>query len=221
MTDDRNPDVDLRRLINQLTQTHEVRVRDGGRHLGVRTDPALIVQLRRAKTSATTYATDPGASLRHERSIYNSEASKLYTEIEQAVRRWARVAGYDRTGDWPEPETLLRHWYARTYLDNSLDITAHALTCRGWTYRIRELLDPPARFDIDRPCPICRVHTFTKEADGLDRIVRALHGAERAPDLYRVTCRSCGATWDGLEAAQELADELKTTSIPVQHADAS
>jgi hypothetical protein len=206
-------DTRLQDLIDEFTRKHRVEIVDGGRTLGHRWDDALLVQLRHAKTTATTYAADPGASQRHSRTTINARAVALYGTIERQVRSWALAAGYTRqTGTWSLPEAILTAWYARSRQID--DLTAYTAALTAWKRQIGDLLDPPHRFDIDQPCPICHVWVFTIDATdeqndtGETRQVRALTGIERTPNLHRITCRACKTEWDGLDAAQELADEL-------------
>lgn len=202
-------------LLDQLTTTHRVQVHDGGRILGWRTEPALLEQLRRAKTTATTYGSGPGSSQRHSRATINTSAVALYDAIETRVRSWARHAGYTpQTGSWPLPEAVLRWWWAVKKHDPHAD--RYQAPLQAWATAITNLLDPPHRFDIDSPCPVCSAHILEvvdPDDETLTVQIRALAGLERDPDIYRVTCRSCSTEWEGLDAASELADEIASNAL--------
>lgn len=200
----------LEHLLDQFTRTHKVVMADRGRFLGTRTDQPLLTQLRQAKTTASTYNPDPGeggALAKHERTTLNTTAVRLYATIETRVHDWAIRAGYRRpTGSWPLPEQILRSWWALAKHD--VDPDGYATQLQAWKAEIGHLLDPPHRFDIDKPCPVCKAHILEVETEGMTKRVRALSGVERDPDIHRVSCRACKTEWDGLDAAQELADEI-------------
>jgi hypothetical protein len=214
MTDSRNPEVELRDALDQLTQPHDTEIRDGGRHLATRTDPALLIQLRKARTASI--GPGNGSRARHERGTLNINASELYTAIETRTRRWALRAGYNRTTNWPPTDQLLRHWYTLTYGRPDFDPTPYLHTLKRWIAAITDLLDPPHRFDIDKPCPTCGAHIIDTKIDGQLLRVRALHGIERGIYDSVVTCRNCGATWFGVPDAEALNSQLHTSSTSVQ-----
>lgn len=211
-----NPADELRTLVDKLTLPHEVKVTHRGAYLHTRQDPPMLTQLRALCVSTIGPGNDNGTNQRHARTTLNIQASTTYTTIENRIRRWALNAGYNRpTTGWPTPERLLRTWHSLTYLKTGLNTLQYASTLRGWTEAITNLQDPPHRWDINRPCPICRAHILQLDIDGEPVRVRALTALERDPDLYRITCRSCGNQWDGLDACEELAQELTTKAVPV------
>jgi hypothetical protein len=210
----RNTTTDLLDAIDLLTLPHDVKIIDRGTHIATRRDPGLITQLRHARTA--NIGPGNGSRAKHERLTLNIEASQLYTEIETLTKQWAIRAGYRREGHpWPALEDLLRAWYARAHKRPHFSAAPHLATIEAWTQRILDLLDPPHRFDIDRPCPICGAHIINIRLDDETIQVRALNGIDRDEHDSTVTCRNCGAIWHGHESARELATELTTKALPV------
>lgn len=210
-----NPTVDLRDRVDQLTLPHTVEVRDAGRLLGTRTQPALLVQLRKAITASI--GPGNGTKALHERSVHNAGASELYGSIERRVRQWAIRAGVTPNGH--DATTVLRHWYAAIHASRDLEPAAYSTTLAGWIDAITDLLDPPHRYPLNAPCPVCGQTWATSDQGDPDHEERshALQVLERDPaHLSSVTCRSCGAVWHGIEGAEALSALLHTGTIPVQ-----
>lgn len=211
-----NAAVDLRDAIDQLTLPHDVEVIDHGKVLGKRRQQALLVKLHNARHS--NIGTGSGAqTARHERATLNIAASELYASIEQRIRQWARRAGYERPDTWPDTAHLLRLWYARTYTDPYLEPAGYVTTLHNWIDAITDLLiNPPHRYQLNAPCPTCG-HTWTiSVVDGVEERGHTLNVIERDPaHESTITCRHCGATWHGIDGAEQLAASLATGSITI------
>ena len=213
-----NPTVDLRDRIDQLTLAHTVEVRDAGRLLGTRTQPALLVQLRRAITA--NIGPGNGSKAAHERSVHNAGASELYATIERRIRQWAIRAGVTPNGH--DAPTVLRKWHTAINRNHDFTPASYATILAGWIDAITDLLDPPHRYTINAPCPICGRSTVTTGHDpDHQEHGPTLTVIERDPaHLSSVTCRSCGTVWHGIEGAEALSALLHTGTIPIQEATA-
>lgn len=199
----------LRDLIHQLTQPHKVPVYQGGRLIRHRPDPALLQALRSACT--TMIGTGGGGHAAHERSALNTAASELYGSIQRRTRGWALAADVPRHWqlmgaqpvDWTDPAQLLRAWHTRVIGDAHFDERPYLSTLRSWTTTIQDLVvDPPRRWSIDAPCPLCN-HRWIIDTDGHQ--IDALQVTERDPADESITvCRNCAAVWPGIGGARQL-----------------
>lgn len=196
---------DLGHLIEQLTAEHPVEVRDADRVNTIRQAPPLLADLADARTSSVGYGR--GGKAVHERLSLNVDASELLSAIEHRVRRWAARAGIRPTGHrWPPVDVLLRQWWDTVADDPHLHADRYAAKLAGWAEAITDLIDPPFRYTLDGPCPLCGVaYVNTAEDAG-----RALQVIERdPPDRSVVTCRSCEHVWRGIAGARDLAAKLR------------
>jgi hypothetical protein len=211
-----NPIADLRDRVDRLTIRHVVRVTGpDGTYKGDRPELPLLTQLRDAITA--NIGPGNGNKALHERSNHNSTASQLFSDIEKPVRQWAITAGYVPNGH--PVEEVLRGWYSAVYLDRDLDLRYYNAALADWIDQIVNLFDPPHRYPLNAPCPICGQTWVTSIEDGHEKRSYALNVVERdAPDpIHLVTCRNpdCGATWHGIEGAEALSALLHTGSVPV------
>jgi hypothetical protein len=207
-----NPTVDLRDRVDQLTLPHTVEVRDAGRLLGTRTQPALLLQLRRAITASI--GPGNGTKALHERSVHNARRLRAVRHHRTRVRQWAIRASVTPNGH--DAVTVLRHWYAAVYASRDLEPQTYAHTLAGWIDAITDLLDPPHRYPLNAPCPICGNTWATTDQGDPDHEERshALQVLERDPaHLSSVTCKNCGATWHGIEGAEALSALLHTGTM--------
>jgi hypothetical protein len=160
MTSDQT--IELRDLVNQLTQPRNVPVYQAGQLIHHRPDPALLQALKNACT--TMIGTGGGGHAAHERSALNTAASELYASIQRRTRGWALAADVPRHWqlmgaqpvDWTDPAQLLRAWHTRVIGDAHFDERPYLSTLRGWITTIQDLIiDPPRRWSIATPCPLC------------------------------------------------------------------
>ena len=215
-TTDDNPTYQLFEAIRVLTQTHEVIIDDKhGTFLGSRTELPLLLKLRTAQASNIGGAGGAGKAGR-ERVPLNVGAADLYDRIQGDIREWfGRETDYAEHGR-PLPEVVLQQWYLR-YVNRwrAQEITDASVWERerdvqNWITQIRDLLDPPFRFPLTAPCPICGKEwvTLNNEDDENEREqVRVLNAVEREriEDSY-VVCRNpeCGRIWRGVHEARQL-----------------
>lgn len=191
----------LQALIRQLvTATRPA----GARHVR----PALLQQLRDAVTP------DPGGTGRSksaaERSVINAAALDLYTDIDRAVAElYLQATGIYATGAADE---LLLDWWTTVTIDNTLDpLTPHQIDTLHTrlddiTTRIRDLLESPSPVELTGRCPECGWSTTTHGH-------ALLQQARPWRSEISVTCRSCNATWTGVEAVAALGELLNTPEM--------
>lgn len=196
------PDRTLLQAVDILTLAHDTMVERQGAYLFTRQDPALIPALRQAIHSNIGTGSGGGTTPHHERGVIDPEASELYRAVEKRIRNWATRAGYRPTQRWPEPENLLRTWYATH--PARFDERAYLSTLNGWIRQIEEkLIDAPRRWTLNEACPACG-HRWAETPDGLQ--VDAIQVVERDPiDHSEYTCRHCNARWEGVNGARALA----------------
>lgn len=195
-------------LINRLTKPYNVDIDDHGRHLGTRTDPALLEQLSNARASSVSPGNDNGSNARHTRTSLNLAASELFGSIQKRVRGWALAADIPRhwasgagPTDWREPIQLLPAWYARVLGDSRFVPAPYIDTLQSWTRSIESLLNPPRRWTLAAPCPLCNTR-WILDPDGLQ--IDSLGVVESDTAEPVTVCRNCEAVWPGLMGAREL-----------------
>lgn len=188
-------------LIGRLTERHDVEIADAEQHVTIRQQAPLLADL--AGTLAASVAIGRGAQKAlHERLKLNVDAVDLHRSIEHRVRQWAAQTRYRPPAGWPPLDRLLAIWWRRVQLISPIDVGTYAPTLLEWVEAIEDLIDPPHRRSLRAPCPECGVaYVETAEEHG-----RALQVVVRQPaERSVVTCRSCGQTWRGLDAAKALA----------------
>lgn len=205
----------LRALVQTLTRPRKIDTRGDDGQVAHRTmHPALLVELREG--TVATIGQGGSGKAPHERMTMNVGAVDLYASIEKRVRTWAIRAGYrpPATG-WPPIEEVLAHWHARTDGDPNLDPAHYAKVLRGWAGAITDLMDPPYRFPIERPCPRCGAEWTAGDVDTGTDPNRALNVIERIPaERSVIVCHACGAEWHGVAGAHALRDLIEHAGRP-------
>lgn len=224
-----DPILALNKVVDELTQEHSVTVDQKGVFLGLRTEHALLLKLRTAVASNMGGGDGAGKAGR-ERVPLNVGARDLYDRITADITEWyGRETDYAEHGR-PTPEVTLRQWFIRfVNRYRQLDISDTAfdrqiVLVESWVQQIRDLLDPPFRWPLTSPCPICGLEwvSLYKVDDPAEiERVRVLNAVEREhiEESY-VICRNpeCGRIWKGVMAARDLriaiddADERKATA---------
>lgn len=215
MTDNRyDPIRELNKVVDILTKEHEELIDQKGSILGMRREQPLLLKLRLAVASNMGGAGAGKAG--RERVPINVGAADLQDRILADIREW-----YGRETDYAEhgrtsPESTLRQWFIRyvnryragQVSDDGFD--RQTAVVAGWVTQIRDLLDPPFRWTLTSPCPICGhewVEAFAADDPNEIERVRVLNAVERESieDSY-VICRNsaCGRIWRGVFEARAL-----------------
>ena len=211
-----NPIVELDKLVKTLTTEHDEIIDQKGEFLGMRREQGLLLKLRVAVASNTGGGEGAGKPGR-ERAPINVGAADLQDRIVSDIREWyGRETEYAEGHGRPSPERTLQQWYIRyinRYRSGQISDEGFARQMsivESWVTQIRDLLDPPFRFPLTSPCPICNQEWVTAyAADDPNEIerVRVLNAVERESieDSY-VICRNpeCGRIWRGVYQARAL-----------------
>lgn len=207
----------FRQTVDALSLPHVVVVDShDGEFLGSRNEAALLVKLRAASSAKINGAGGQGVSAR-ERVPLNVGAVDLYRRIERDVLVWAdREELVRKPGE--SLESLLRRWalsYETAYSARRISaggFRAKAAQLVEVANSIRDLLDPPYRFPLTSPCPMCGqewVDTASVD-DPSERVrVRALTVTERQPvEHSSVLCMACRVVWHGVSEARLLRQAI-------------
>jgi hypothetical protein len=214
MTDNRyDPIQALRKAVDELTQEHTVTVDQKGVYLGIRNEAALLLKLRVAVASNMGGGDGAGKAGR-ERVPLNVGARDLYDRICTEINDWyLKLAPANGR---PAPERQLRQWFilfVSQYRSNQIS-DAHfdrqTTAVEGWITLVRDLLDPPFKWPLTAPCPVCGLEWVsvysTDDPNEIER-VRVLNAVERESiEESFVVCRNpeCGRIWKGVMAARDL-----------------
>jgi hypothetical protein len=173
--------------------------------------PSLLKQLYAAVNPSNNKSAG-SASAPWTRNLIDGDALFEYAKMASAVKSWclmlAVIPGKD-TGK------NLDAWYvafnATAQEDGHHDWYRTEL--RRWASLIRNIMEPPKRFEITTPCPVCASETWTNP-DG-EQILHPILVEYRVtpegnPVRPRARCRAtdCAAVWENLEAIEELGAEL-------------
>lgn len=205
---------ELHKSLNILCRAHVVLVEDDhGGFLGTRNEAPLYAKLR-AATIGGRGDGGKGISAR-ESTPLNVSAVDLHNLIAKRIRTW-----------YADELALLGSRAPRNLAAERVDITTirwaslvvqrnrrGELSDEGMAKRvhgaeqivrsIRDLLDPPYRFELTSPCPRCGAE-FTEQSHS-----RVLVVTEVKPlDKSFVTCLACGKEWKGIHEARMLTLEL-------------
>lgn len=146
----------------------------------------------------------PGG-LKSERSLLSGDALHRAVTINTQIGDWCRMGRVPVTRD---PITDLDAWGAhRVALEDRAD-DWHIQQLEKWAREIDGMFDRPRTVDITTSCPVCGERSY--EDDSGDICSWPL---KATADPFKVECRSCGVTWDGPDAAEELADEIGVTRV--------
>lgn len=207
----RNPLEEYRQQVRLLTQPHTVSVDGhGGELLGVRTEQALLLKLNAAVVSNLGASHGVGAA-GNERTPINVGAVDLLTRITRALHEQQLMLTEDDSRPRAEVSllrvqlALSNRFFAGALSVGTLDRYTRRL--ETWVRMIRDLLDPPHRFTLNAPCPVCDAHVVDVEDEhGHVTRTRALLCVERhEAEASTVTCQACGQGWHGVAAARRLS----------------
>ena len=204
---------DLLSVVDELTLSKPVKVLTDDGHTWATEDP-LLVQLQEAVSSSLSSGSGSGGAP-WTRNVLDSDALHQAAIITSTIGDWCRIAGATVTRD---PVQDLRAWYAKRL--STRDPEAFYMgVLQAWVSTIRTLVNPPKTIPIKGACPVCKADTYVN--DGGETIRHPLAWSYR-PDTdnmrqtARAMCRACPAVWQGDEAMEELADELKEGDTPQQ-----
>lgn len=196
---------ELLQAVDDLTLPKPVKVTTDDGYTWATEDP-LLVQLREAVASSLRSGSGSGGSP-WTRNVLDSDALYQAGVITATIGDWCRLAGARATRD---PVKDLRAWYVRRLTATDPD-SFYLGQLRKWAAQIRALVNPPRMVEITAACPICGEGTYTND---MGEVVRnPLTMSYRATDDRfwrdaRVLCRACLNVWEGVEAMEELRDEL-------------
>lgn len=178
----------------------------------------LLTALKNAINPSSNTAAG-SSSLASTRNLIDSDAMFEYGKMTGAIGDWCRIYKVPITKD---AITNLRQWYIAFELNPS-DSGWHEKELRRWAGVIRNILEPPRKFEITVSCPVCGKDDYPN-ADG-ELVPHPLVGTYRLNEAGsvtnpRVTCRAvrmddsglqtpCGAEWDSFEAMEELGQEIQ------------
>lgn len=196
---------DLLEVVDELTLSKPVKIPTDTGHTWATADP-LLVQLQEAVSSSLKSGSGSGGAA-WTRNVLDGDALHTASVITATIGDWCRMAGAKVTRD---PVVDLRAWYVVRLA--ATDPEAFYLEqLRKWVSQIRLILHPPRQLEITSPCPVCGLGEYTNDAGEVIR--NPLVMTYRADDerFWRganVLCRACLNVWSGVEAMEELRDEL-------------
>lgn len=210
----------FRVTVDALSLPHVVVVDShDGEFLGSRNEAALLVKLRAASSAKINGAGGQGVSAR-ERVPLNVGAVDLYRRIEHDVRNWCEREELNVVG--LPLENQLRRWavsYETAYTGRKVSaggFRARTAQLVDMANQIRDLLDPPYRFPLTSPCPLCGQEWVDTVAvdDPSERVrMRALTVTERQPvEHSSVLCMACRVVWHGVSEARLLRQAIDEVS---------
>lgn len=199
----------LKASLSILVEDHWVQVDDhDGTFLGTRREKALLEQLKAAVAGGTSRGSG-GSAAKNARSPLNVGAADLLNDILWNGRQeynWAiRRLGGEARKDAYSAAAFLAGWVStldaldRMGALEPTELPRAKARLDNVAGAIRDLLDPPFRFDLTTPCPTCK---GSRTADN----ALALVVTERIPaDNSQVDCRLCKASWKGVHEARLLS----------------
>lgn len=196
---------DLLEVVDELTLPKPVRVVTDDGHTWATEDP-LLVQLQEAVSSSLRSGSGSGGAA-WTRNVLDSDALHQAAIITSTIGDWCRMAGVTVTRD---PIIDLRAWYVARLTATNPE-TFYLEQLRKWVGQIRVMIHPPRTLEITAPCPICGQGSYTNDMG--EDIRNPLVMTYRATDERfwrgaRVLCRSCDNVWAGVDAMEELREEL-------------
>lgn len=219
-----NPIVELDVALAMLTRDHELIVQLKGVVLGSRTEQPLLLKLRAAVASSIGDGTGGGKSNKSAVPL-NVGARDLYDRMTLDIRKWFSEVATDSSHGRPVPEVTLTQWYIRFVSAYRSNLVTEALLkrktseLRDWQQQIRDLIDPPYRWPLTSPCPVCGLEWVTLHAvDDPREIerVRTLNAVEREDiESSYVVCVNpqCGRIWRGTIGARALKIALDDVEL--------
>lgn len=197
--------------IEHVTQTAD----DGAFIRSVPIDtPALILWLEKAIYPSSN--SDNGSSSpAHTRSIIDSGAMYDFTMLTALIRDWCHILHVPLSTEGTSGERAihnLRQWYIVYQRTDKAAEDFYLGQLRKWTWTIRDRQEPPKRLEVVTPCPICGDEWVNADGDTLKHPLELTYrkGDNGVVTRPKVACRNqaCGATWEGIDAIEELGVEL-------------
>lgn len=191
--------------VDDLTLPKNIKVSTDDGHTWA-TEDALLVQLQDAVSSSLRSGSGAGGSP-WTRNVLDGDALHQAAVITSTIGDWCRLAGANVTRD---PLVDLRAWFVCR--ENATDPEAFYLSqLRKWAGQIRLLVHPPRMLEITSACPVCGEGQYMNDQGELIR--NPLVMSYRATDEWfwraaKVLCRACQNVWEGVDAMEELAEEL-------------
>lgn len=208
---------DLLAAVHALTRPHVdhfTQKTDDGELVKIHSiEQACLLEQLYAAVNPSTNKSAGSASAPWTRNLIDGDALFEYAKMAAAVKDWCRIVGITPTRNTTKD---LDAWYvAFNAIPTDDDAPAgwYRTELRRWASLIRNILEPPKRFEITTPCPVCGADTWTNP-DGEDiphpLLVEYRVTPEGNPIRPRARCRAtdCGAEWDNLESIEELGTEL-------------
>jgi hypothetical protein len=206
---------DLLEAIDALTKPQRLAdwvESDGQRALYARTHEPLLEQLRQAIASNVGEKSAQGGQT-STRSLIDVGAFTLYEEIDGVARGWVLEVG-GRAGRNFSALDVLRAWFVLYSVRERLDIEERISRLRGWAARIGDLLSPPTKQELRRPCPSCsKSWAVLGRGEETQRVSALEYTIRDGLEACYVECRSCGSRWSGayqLRALRVLIDDLES-----------
>lgn len=199
----------VRAAVKELTEPvieHIRQTDDDGRYLRTHTveHAPLLTQLEEAITSAIGSGGGGGSATGN---VLNGEALMRAMMVRSELGDWCRLVGVRPSRD--NIASLIA--WANVFTFTGRDEGYYLGKLHGWAQMIRNLIDPPKRRELTKPCPVCKATSYVN-GDG-DTMPNPLVFEYRETDLtgtVRAVCRNadCGIEWVGPEAVIELDEEL-------------
>ena len=176
--------------------------------------PPLLLRLAQSVTSSTGSGGRQSGSSPWAASMLDSESLYQFGQIKQAIGDWCRMVSVipTREGD-PDMRALtdLRQWYIAHTARTDTQDEWYIRELRRWAHLITSKLDPPRRFELEYPCPICGQSKYT-DAEGNELkfpVVVEYRDYGTAESIRpKALCRACEAVWRGEPSIRELGDEM-------------
>lgn len=204
---------DLLSVVDELTLSKPVKVPTDDGHTWATEDP-LLVQLQEAVSSSLSSGSGSGGAP-WTRNVLDSDALHQAAIITSTVGDWCRIAGAEVTRD---PVKDLRAWYAKRLSAQDPESFYLGVLLK-WVATIRTIISPPKTLEILGACPVCKEQTYTNATGETVRNPLVMIYRPDTTNMHkaaRATCRACDTVWQGDEAMEELADELKEGDTPQQ-----
>jgi len=195
---------DLLEAVEALTRIRHVQIDTDDGPRWVTGEPRLI-QLQEAITSTIGNGGGSGG-MKSERSLLDPDALYRGAVITSQIGDWCLMVNVKPMRD---PLRDLDRWHAKVQaLPGAWDASFYIEQLQKWAREIDGMFDRPKPIDVTVPCPVCGAREYKNDAG--DICVWPLK-AQASP--MRVECKSCGITWDGPDAAEELADEIGSAPL--------
>lgn len=213
----------LRDAVDALTLDGVERIpqrTDDGKLLRIHTvvRPSPLARLAAAVASSTGSGGRRSGSDRWAMNVLDSDALHQAAQIRAAITDWCRRDGVPVTRDlvrdlraWSDGVAVAQAAGVGDPARQTVIIAARVDRLRAWARAIEAKLDPPRRVELRFACPVCGRADW-ENADGAMApfpLVVEYHDYGTAQAVEpRALCRACRTEWDGLQAIEELGDEL-------------